>query len=850
MEPTSTTKELLSLLQGEPEFIMQQPDKTIKGYRLYDLRYASELDLMFTTIHLGKNKFGNAFDPANLEQIQILLTEGFGYQGIIDQKGKIHLSLPLYNEKITNGIPILDKTLWDSKTKDKNKKIVDFGEKIGGAKKDKYASLRENITRFTPEELLNSPKSKTLLSVNYGEMIKDSVASIQEVTLLKYFKDNIGKKPSRNSSFYTRKKWLQQVSHYQQLLNRLLNQEDTFTESTADFIKKHIPIDWTRFEQYSRIITRLGFPDKDINLNNHDIIKDYGREEYMIVKGNYIVKRNFPTFEKALDTLAEIFEKKNTSKSTFQLFYNKQTQKYLIGKKVKTKIVTLIENFNTLEEARNYLKSNQEELETLYQKQKIIVQERPVDNKDRVGKDYLLGKDVTPEMFNQVFGFRGVEFGNWVNDQERQTALNQAYIALMDLSLATNISPKAISLNGELGLAFGSRGFGKASAHYEPARIVINITKTKGAGSLAHEWWHALDNYFSRLDGLSLSFLTNRNQTRQASGGVREEMYKAYSQIVSTLRNSDIKKRSKKLDYLCNKCYWATNEELTARSFECWIAEKLHTKGIQNDYLVNFKKITNWSTNSRLSIDTYPYPLENEISTINQVFDSFFNTIKEKEGENEKRVLFRQVEEDKIESSCLSKDDLQTIQTMSDALHVDIISLQNRSEINHMLNKQIEKNRFPGLYDPTSDKIYLILDEIRDQADLQATILHEVIGHKGLRILFKEEFVPQLKKIWNEIPNIEKIGLLKQNKYDWIRTTEEYMAQLAEHYQEPSRFQKIKAVFKEFFRKVLKIELKITDNDLKFILYKAKRSLQKKNENNSEKLHFDDSPKNKRRIKR
>ncbi|WP_455968024.1 hypothetical protein, partial [Butyricimonas virosa] len=39
-----------------------------------------------------------------------------------------------------------------------------------------------------------------------------------EPTSLKCFKDNIGKKNSRNSSFYTRKKWLQQVSHYQQLL--------------------------------------------------------------------------------------------------------------------------------------------------------------------------------------------------------------------------------------------------------------------------------------------------------------------------------------------------------------------------------------------------------------------------------------------------------------------------------------------------------------------------------------------------------------------------------------------------------------------------------------------------------
>lgn len=44
-----------------------------------------------------------------------------------------------------------------------------------------------------------------------------------------------------------------------------------------------------------------------------------------------------------------------------------------------------------------------------------------------------------------------------------------------------------------LAIAFGARGSGTALAHFEPARNVINLTKLKGAGSLAHEWGHALD---------------------------------------------------------------------------------------------------------------------------------------------------------------------------------------------------------------------------------------------------------------------------------------------------------------------------------------------------------------------
>lgn len=70
----------------------------------------------------------------------------------------------------------------------------------------------------------------------------------------------------------------------------------------------------------------------------------------------------------------------------------------------------------------------------------------------------------------------------------------------MDLSKILGIPPKAVALDGELGLCFGSRGHGSASAHYEPANRLINLTKTKGYSCLAHEWFHALDHYLMRTN--------------------------------------------------------------------------------------------------------------------------------------------------------------------------------------------------------------------------------------------------------------------------------------------------------------------------------------------------------------
>lgn len=109
--------------------------------------------------------------------------------------------------------------------------------------------------------------------------------------------------------------------------------------------------------------------------------------------------------------------------------------------------------------------------------------------------DERSGKDITGDDLLSDFGFRACEFGNWLPDTERQEVLNRAHDAFTSLSRILGVPKRALSLNGSLAIAFGSRGAGRSSAHYECSRKVINLTRLRGAGSLAHEWWHALDDF-------------------------------------------------------------------------------------------------------------------------------------------------------------------------------------------------------------------------------------------------------------------------------------------------------------------------------------------------------------------
>ena len=144
-----------------------------------------------------------------------------------------------------------------------------------------------------------------------------------------------------------------------------------------------------------------------------------------------------------------------------------------------------------------------------------------LDEMKRENLPQRIDRDVTSEDFVRDLGFRGVEFGNWSAQDERQRILNMAYDGLMDLAEIMGVPPKAMSLNGTLGMAFGARGGGKFAAHYEPGKLVINMTKIRGGGSMAHEWAHAMDHYFGELDKPD-AYTT---QARGASGWMSEDQY-------------------------------------------------------------------------------------------------------------------------------------------------------------------------------------------------------------------------------------------------------------------------------------------------------------------------------------
>lgn len=202
------------------------------------------------------------------------------------------------------------------------------------------------------------------------------------------------------------------------------------------------------------------------------------------------------------------------------------------------------------------------------------------------GDDVRHGRSMQGRDYLDTFQFRGGEFGNWMSENDRQTSLNMGYEALAVMAKVLNISLEDVSLGGKLAIAFGARGQGAAAAHYEPMREVINLTKMHGAGSLAHEWGHAMDDILAKAidaDGLSEGVRKGLSETQTTlhehmkyATGARD----SYSTYYEESKNFG--KQYSKTDH----GYWESECEMFARAFACYVHDKLTDMGITCDYLV------------------------------------------------------------------------------------------------------------------------------------------------------------------------------------------------------------------------------------------------------------------------
>ncbi len=203
------------------------------------------------------------------------------------------------------------------------------------------------------------------------------------------------------------------------------------------------------------------------------------------------------------------------------------------------------------------------------------------------------------------FNLRSIEYGNWMNQEERGNFLYGAMLSLFHLSNLFDIPADKVGLNSRLSIALGARGKGGAAAHYEAMPYsVINITKTKGFGALAHEYGHAIDNIISYYTKTHQKFASGGRSTRKRLDTDVLENGNYFEQQFELLLNKlfweeDGSKTSfhRNIEHLPE--YWNRRNEVFARTFEAYITYLMNEKGWTNHFLSD----SNYSTSHYPSIE-------------------------------------------------------------------------------------------------------------------------------------------------------------------------------------------------------------------------------------------------------
>lgn len=180
----------------------------------------------------------------------------------------------------------------------------------------------------------------------------------------------------------------------------------------------------------------------------------------------------------------------------------------------------------------------------------------------------------------QTYNLKGFEFGNWLTNNDRYDRVLACEDSLAEL--ANIIGTKNLGMNCLVGIAFGARGSKGALAHYEPGYNMINITKEKGDGCLAHEFGHALDynigkysdqhKYYNYLSGGRSLAVNLKDNT---GGKVRNLMNEVVNMAAEMIK-----------DYPASD-YWKRRTEIFARLFEQYCCYKLKTKGYRDAFLTS-----------------------------------------------------------------------------------------------------------------------------------------------------------------------------------------------------------------------------------------------------------------------
>lgn len=167
----------------------------------------------------------------------------------------------------------------------------------------------------------------------------------------------------------------------------------------------------------------------------------------------------------------------------------------------------------------------------------------------------------------------------------------------------------------------------------------------------------------------------------------------------------------------------------------------------------------------------------------------------------------------------------------AEALGESVRVIHDTSEIEGRSESETNRMRgAKGWYDPKTGQVVVVLPNAESADDVEATILHEVVGHKGLQELVgKDQFGKFLDEVFEGANEAVRNGIVERSKrYGWNTrlATEEYIAELAEQgFKDLEARDLWNVVRNAFYNLLSRVKLAlgwdISDRELRYMLWRT-----------------------------
>ncbi len=159
-------------------------------------------------------------------------------------------------------------------------------------------------------------------------------------------------------------------------------------------------------------------------------------------------------------------------------------------------------------------------------------------------------------------------------------------------------------------------------------------------------------------------------------------------------------------------------------------------------------------------------------------------------------------------------------------MNIDIDIYDTADDVHPLDRFLMGNNKYSGFFSPVTGRSAIVLEYIKTPEELEKIVLHEKIAHEGTRVIFGDKADQFYEDLFYSMPSKDQVTYLRRYGSQ-AKAADEYLADVFTILNpDPTFWDAFKANFRDAIRKRLGHDIRFSDADLRYLIWKSKNRVQ------------------------